>query len=40
MVTHNANIAEIANTVVRMNSGKIAEIYTNETQKTAYEIGW
>ena len=35
-----ANIAEIANTVVRMNSGKIAEIYTNETQKTAYEIGW
>ena len=40
MVTHNANIAEISNTVVRMNSGKIAEIYTNETQKTAYEIGW
>lgn len=40
MVTHNANIAEIANTVVKMNSGKIAEIYANATQKIAYEIGW
>lgn len=40
MVTHNQNIAEMANTVIRMNSGKIADIYTNETQKTAYEIGW
>ncbi len=40
MVTHNANIAEVANTVVRMNSGKIAEIYANASQKTAYEIGW
>ena len=40
MVTHNANIAEIANTVIKMNSGKIAEIYTNATQKTAYGIGW
>lgn len=40
MVTHNQNIAEMANTVIKMNSGKIAEIYTNEIQKTAYEIGW
>lgn len=40
MVTHNANIAELADTVVRMNSGKIAEIYANATKKTAYEIGW
>lgn len=40
MVTHNSNIAEMAKTVVRMNSGKISDIYTNETQKTAYEIGW
>lgn len=40
MVTHNSNIAEIANTVIRMNSGKIEEIITNKTQKTAYEIGW
>lgn len=40
MVTHNADIAEMANTVIRMNSGKIAEIYKNTVQKTAYEIGW
>lgn len=40
MVTHNLNIAEMANTVIKMNSGKTFEIYTNETQKTAYEIGW
>lgn len=40
MVTHNANIAEMAKTVVRMNSGNIVEIYQNEKQKTAYEIGW
>lgn len=40
MVTHNANIAETAKTVIQMKSGKIAEIYTNDTQKNAYEIGW
>lgn len=40
MVTHNSNIADIANTVIKMNSGKIEEIITNKTQKTAYEIGW
>ena len=40
MVTHNQNIAEMANTVVRMNSGKITDICTNKVQKNAYEIGW
>lgn len=40
MVTHNLNIAEMANTVIKMNSGRIAEIYTNAAQKNAYEIGW
>lgn len=40
MVTHNSNIAQMANTVIKMNSGKIHEIYSNEKQKTAYEIGW
>lgn len=40
MVTHNQNIAKMAKTVVKMNSGKIVDIYTNATQKTAYEIGW
>ena len=40
MVTHNANIAETADTVVKMNSGLIVEQYHNENRKTAYEIGW
>lgn len=40
MVTHNTNIAEMANTVVKMNSGKIYQTITNNKQKTAYEIGW
>lgn len=40
MVTHNLNIAEMAETVIRMNSGKILGIYTNEVRKNAYEIGW
>lgn len=40
MVTHNQNIAEMAQTVIRMSSGKVAETYTNSTQKTAFEIGW
>ena len=40
MVTHNLNISEMANTVIQMNSGKILKTYTNQTQKTAYEIGW
>lgn len=40
MVTHNQNIADMANTVIRMNSGQIVEEYRNERQKTAYEIAW
>lgn len=40
MVTHNLNIAEMAKTVIKMNSGKISDIYQNQVQKTAYEIGW
>jgi putative ABC transport system ATP-binding protein len=39
-VTHNLNIAEMAKTVIKMNSGRISEIYTNAEQKNAYEIGW
>lgn len=40
MVTHNLNIAQMADTVIKMNSGKIMEISKNENPKTAYEIGW
>lgn len=40
MVTHNANIADMASTVIKISSGRIFESYQNGTPKTAYEIGW
>ena len=40
MVTHNANIAETADKIIRMNSGKIVSVTKNTNKKTAYEIGW
>ena len=40
MVTHNANIADMAKTVIRMNSGRIVSTHQNQIQKSAYEIGW
>ena len=40
MVTHNINIAETANTVIKVSDGKIAEVYKNDVRKSAFEIGW
>lgn len=40
MVTHNQNIAEMADTVITMNSGNVLNVYANSSKKTAYEIGW
>ena len=40
MVTHNANIAQMAKTVVHINSGQIQSLEINSQPKTAYEIGW
>ncbi len=40
MVTHNTNIAEMAETVIKMNSGKISDVSKNEVQKSADAIGW
>lgn len=40
MVTHNLNIAEMANKIIKMNSGKIVETRLNNSPKNAYEIGW
>lgn len=40
MVTHNANIAQMAKTIVHINSGQIQNLETNSQPKTAYEIGW
>lgn len=40
MVTHNQNIAETTNCIVRVKSGKIASIESNAQPKSAFEIGW
>ncbi len=40
MVTHNANIAQTADKVIHMNSGKITQIVYNDSPKGAFEIGW
>lgn len=40
MVTHNQNIAEMANTVISMNSGQIVEQRHNAHPRSAYEIAW
>lgn len=40
MVTHNANIADMADKVIKMNSGRIVDSYVNQNHKSAYEIGW
>ncbi len=40
MVTHNQNIADMADSVVRLNSGTVLEVRENGKQKSAYEIGW
>ena len=40
MVTHNEHIAQLANTVVRVNSGQIQDITVNGEPKRVEEIGW
>lgn len=40
IVTHNPSIAGIANTVIKMNSGKIVEVVKNTEIKSAKELRW
>lgn len=40
IITHNPSIAKMADTVIRMNSGKIEEIYKNNEKLTANELKW
>lgn len=40
MVTHNTNIAQMAKTIVHINSGQIQSLERNSQPKPAYEIGW
>lgn len=40
IVTHNPSIADMANTVIRMNSGKLVEITKNKKVKKAEDLRW
>lgn len=40
VITHNCGIAEMADRVIRMNSGEIIELITNTSKKDALEIPW
>lgn len=40
IITHNPSIAQMADTVVRLNSGHIVDWYQNTTRLDAMEIGW
>ncbi|HEX6624431.1 MAG TPA: ABC transporter ATP-binding protein, partial [Pyrinomonadaceae bacterium] len=40
VITHNASIAEMADRVLRMQSGRIVEVRRNETKKAPAELAW
>ena len=40
IVTHNPSIAGLGNMVIKMNSGKVADIYKNEKVMNAEDIRW
>jgi len=40
IVTHNPSISYLANTVIKMNSGKVSEIHKNDKVMDASEIRW
>ena len=40
MVTHNENIAELANKIIHVGSGRVTSIEENQTPKSVEEIGW
>ncbi len=40
MVTHNANVAEMADVVFTMHDGKVSEPRCNALIKSAFEIKW
>lgn len=40
IVTHNPSIANLANMVIKMNSGKVSEIYKNKEIMNAEDIRW
>jgi putative ABC transport system ATP-binding protein len=40
LITHNAGIADMADRVIRLSDGQIAEIRANPVKKPAHELSW
>ena len=40
LITHNADIASMADRVIHLSGGLIAEVYRNEVKKPAHELHW
>ena len=40
LITHNAGIADMADRVIRLSDGQIADIHANEEKKAARELSW
>jgi putative ABC transport system ATP-binding protein len=40
LITHNAGIADMADRVIRLSDGHIAEIHINTAKKPAHELSW
>lgn len=40
LITHNAGIADMADRVIRLSDGRIAEIRANPAKKAAHELSW
>jgi putative ABC transport system ATP-binding protein len=40
LITHNAGIADMADRVIRLSDGRIAEIHSNAAKKAAHELSW
>ena len=40
LITHNAGIADMADRVIRLSDGHIADIHTNASKKAAHELSW
>jgi len=40
LITHNAGIADMADRVIRLSDGQIADIHENAVKKAAHELAW
>jgi putative ABC transport system ATP-binding protein len=40
LITHNVGIAEMADRVIRLSDGRIADVHANSAKKAAHELSW